>query len=602
MKLFQKQPFYRGYKLITDYNDTYVNKYNTIRNYNANQIINHQIVNHQIVNNTLIESVLKNNNIKHVLLINMRKRQDRLLLMKYKLNDIGIKFTLIEGVDGSIEPYKSMYNTYLNNYTDYKKHNPSYNKLPINSCGAYGILLTYKKICNLLTLNNSSNIMILEDDIMFHNDFLNKLQSNIHHLNTNSILYLGANQSRFHADMINQMQDGYYNISNIRYFWTYGAYGVILKPIMFNHIRMQLQNMVSPLLTNIDMLIWYILQENNKLTGLVIYPNLIIPQVEESDNMGHRNIIELAKDKMWNLDEYKYVHLTSYFKDIYASVTSGKISLRASSKQISQSLDNVSISRIIENGNKSFVFIIPSFNNRLYYKKNLESVFAQKYKFFRVIYIDDASTDDTYELVTKYITDNSYSDKTTILRNDKNYKQSYSRYRAFQLCQDDEICCMLDGDDWLYDENVLSKLNATYKENNLLVSYGQFYYYYDNRIQGKSGVGKITDLTNYRTMPFIPQHLRSCEASLLKTITLDYIKFNGEYLKCCSDCAEMWWVLERSNGRHMNVGYPTLIYNKGAALTYENSYYNTDKNEYWKKYREDVLCYLQTYNSSKTSD
>ena len=33
-------------------------------------------------------------------------------------------------------------------------------------------------------------------------------------------------------------------------------------------------------------------------------------------------------------------------------------------------------------------------------------------------------------------------------------KQAYSRYIAFKLCDDDEICCLLDGDDWLYDENV----------------------------------------------------------------------------------------------------------------------------------------------------
>jgi len=597
MNLFPKQGYYRHTKLISDYNDTYVQKYNNIRNNDSKQ----NITTNTISAYTQIETILKNNNIPHVLLINMKKRKDRLLLMKYKLNNLGIKFTVVEGVDGSTEPYKSMYTTYLNNYTEYKKNNPSYSKQPINSCGAYGLLLTYRKICNLLPLNYNSNIMILEDDIMFHNDFFNKLESNIQLLNKNSILYLGANQSRFHADMINQMQNGYYSISNIRYFWTYGTYGMILKPIIFNHIRMRLQNMVSPFLTNIDMLIWYILQENTKLTGAVIYPNLIIPQVEESDNMGHRDTIEFAKEKMWSLEDYKYVNLTCYFKDIYSSVISSKVSLRSSSNQVSSSLNNINISRIIENGNKSFVFIIPSFNNRLYYKKNLESVFSQKYPFFRVIYIDDSSTDDTYDLVTKYIKDNNYSDKTTVLRNDKNYKQSYSRFRAFQLCQDDEICCMLDGDDWLYDENVLTKLNITYRENNLLVSYGQFYYYFDNRIQGRSGVGEIKDTTNYRTMPFIPQHLRTCEASLLKTIPQHYITFKGEYLKCCSDCAEMWWVLERSNGRHMNVGYPTLIYNKAAALTYENSYYNTDKNEYWKKYREDVLHYLQTYNSSKTS-
>lgn len=57
----------------------------------------------------------------------------------------------------------------------------------------------------------------------------------------------------------------------------------------------------------------------------------------------------------------------------------------------------------------------------------------------------------------------------------------------------------------------------------------------------------------------------------------------------------MLWVLERSEGRHMNSGFPTLVYNKDSSLLYDNSYYNIDKSEYWKKYRVDVERYLRMY-------
>ena len=39
-------------------------------------------------------------------------------------------------------------------------------------------------------------------------------------------------------------------------------------------------------------------------------------------------------------------------------------------------------------------------------------------------------------------------------------RQSYGRYMASKLCYNDEICCMLDGDDWLVDNcDILSKIN-----------------------------------------------------------------------------------------------------------------------------------------------
>ena len=44
---------------------------------------------------------------------------------------------------------------------------------------------------------------------------------------------------------------------------------------------------------------------------------------------------------------------------------------------------------------RSIVVIIPSYNNVRWVEKNLMSVFEQKYENFRVIYIDDCSTDGT---------------------------------------------------------------------------------------------------------------------------------------------------------------------------------------------------------------
>src|SRR3990167_5715498 len=52
---------------------------------------------------------------------------------------------------------------------------------------------------------------------------------------------------------------------------------------------------------------------------------------------------------------------------------------------------------------KPFVIIVPSYNNSAWYRFNLDSIFIQQYDNYRVIYIDDCSTDKTGKLVEQYI-------------------------------------------------------------------------------------------------------------------------------------------------------------------------------------------------------
>jgi glycosyltransferase involved in cell wall biosynthesis/GR25 family glycosyltransferase involved in LPS biosynthesis len=540
------------------------------------------------------------NKISKVYIINLKRRVDRLIMMKFKLEKMGIyNYEIVEAVDGYKDENKILYQKYIDNVM--LNNNLFCGKPQINSEGAYGILLTYKKL--LYEIENNKNIIIFEDDIVFHKNFYKNLfnyNSNI--FLSNDIVYLGANQARWNEDIENTIKKhNYYNVCKQKYYWHYGAYSIFLTPKIFNLIKLKLDDMLSSNLLTIDMLLWHIIvDDTNNIKSTILYPNLIIPQLKESDNMDSRDIELLADSKKWTIIDYNFLDITSDFKSIYDSIFLNKISLRQKDTQIDKFITNCDISRLVENKNKSFVFIIPSFNNEKYYIKNLESVFNQTYPFWRAIYIDDCSTDNTYHLVKEFIKERGFEDKVIVLRNEKNMKQTYSRYIAYNMCQDDEVCCLLDGDDWLYNDNVLTTLNKKYIEHNLLISYGQFYYYENDTLQKLSGFKKYKEEDikninfNYRN-EWITQHLRTCEASLLKTIPESYLKYNGEWLKCCSDIAEMWWVLERSNGRHMNVGVPLYVYNKDNSLQYDNSYYNMEKDLEWKKYREDVEYYLRNY-------
>src|SRR5580700_987130 len=66
---------------------------------------------------------------------------------------------------------------------------------------------------------------------------------------------------------------------------------------------------------------------------------------------------------------------------------------------------------------KKIAVIIPSYNNRQWYERNLSSVVAQDYHDFRVIYVDDRSSDRTGELVEQFIADRNSGNLIHLIRN-----------------------------------------------------------------------------------------------------------------------------------------------------------------------------------------
>lgn len=249
-----------------------------------------------------------------------------------------------------------------------------------------------------------------------------------------------------------------------------------------------------------------------------------------------------------------------------------------------------------------YVFVIPSYNNEPYYRKNLDSVVSQTYTNWRIIYVDDASTDRTYELVQKYIQEKVIKDKVKLIRNDKNFKQAYSRYVALKECDDDEICCFVDGDDWLYDTRVLEKTNQLYMRGNVELTYGGMHKFIDgktgSKCVSKSFSSDVIKNNSYRKQPWSVLPFRTGYARLFKNAPEDYYKdHNGDWLKCSTDMALMWWGLEQCNGKFKCVDFSSYVYNVDASVRFENSYERKNKSKEWNDYRGKVTRRLIQYEN-----
>lgn len=211
---------------------------------------------------------------------------------------------------------------------------------------------------------------------------------------------------------------------------------------------------------------------------------------------------------------------------------------------------------------KSFVIIIPSYNNAQWCHLNLASVFAQNYKNYRVIYINDCSTDNTGNKVTQYCAQHASSCNIQIIHNDARRGALANIYNAVHSCKDNEIIVLLDGDDFLMRHDVLSFLNNIYQDPMVLITYGQFCYL-SNRRLGEFGPfpADIVLHNDYRHSPIVASHVRTFYAGLFKKINKEDLLINNQFIQAPWDLAIMIPMLEMAAGRFKHISEVFYMYN-----------------------------------------
>lgn len=239
---------------------------------------------------------------------------------------------------------------------------------------------------------------------------------------------------------------------------------------------------------------------------------------------------------------------------------------------------------------KPIVIVIASYNNKDWYKLNLQSVLTQNYENYRIIYINDASSDDTGKLVEKYLKkhkidyraitfDDSFSEDITvvtekfsnmvnespqffILVNNVNRAGALANYyRSIQSCQDNEIIAMVDGDDRLYEALVLEKLNKVYVSKNVWLTHGHMIEFPSGLTHWCEPIPNAIIANNAFRESKCPTHLRTFYAWLFKKIQLDDLLYEGKFFPMTGDMAIMFPMIEMCGERHVFIEKINYIYN-----------------------------------------
>lgn len=221
---------------------------------------------------------------------------------------------------------------------------------------------------------------------------------------------------------------------------------------------------------------------------------------------------------------------------------------------------------------KNIVAITCMYNNEKWVDRNLSSIFAQDYTNFRLIIVDDGSTDQTTECILKTVTKYNATHKTTFIKNKTRKRKLANLYRILYTVDDEDIVIIIDGDDWLAHSYVFSYINTLYDED-IFFTYGQYQnipaseaiaWGFNPMGYAKAVPDFVVNNHAYRKGPFYYMHLRTFKGWIFKLIKLEDLLcntvegFKGDFFPASNDLAMYYPIVEMAHTKTRFV--PDILY------------------------------------------
>ena len=221
--------------------------------------------------------------------------------------------------------------------------------------------------------------------------------------------------------------------------------------------------------------------------------------------------------------------------------------------------------------------VISSYNHSKYLQKCFNSILEQKFKHYELFIVDDMSIDDSMDIIKEYCIKYNWKYISNISR----MGALYNRILAINNlnCKDEDIIVIIDGDDWLSNENVLNNINNMYINNDILLTFGGLEAYYsdknypinirtDSKLREKE-IKKFLDNKDtiiennlFRKNSYIFTQLQTFKFKLFKQIKREnFLDKNNNWYKTCTDYAYMYPLLELSKGKFKLIKDIVYIYN-----------------------------------------
>lgn len=191
--------------------------------------------------------------------------------------------------------------------------------------------------------------------------------------------------------------------------------------------------------------------------------------------------------------------------------------------------------------NNRFVVIAPTFNAENTCRQAILSLVAQSYDNWRLIVLDDMSTDDTARTVLSLAYSLGISSKIDYVFNKEKKWEVANVLQGLARCQDDDIVVRMDLDDFITDNNAFEILNMMYNQNsNLDVIWTAHRWFSEDGLTGTNISGPLPKNANPAKHPWVSSHLKTFKKNLLNNVRDEnYRGLDGNYFKRIGDRAFM---------------------------------------------------------------
>lgn len=267
-----------------------------------------------------------------IYIINLEKDRKKVQPLLKKFDSHNVKYQVSDGVDAKASNYIKYFNRWLYqkdnskykltkllfDFEIYKRKNPDledkgitnkirawnhwtkngfkegrklYEKTNIQNVSQLGCVLAHNRAILDAMKNGYNNILILEDDIYLDDKFFEKVENIFNNIPKWDILYFGASQKKWEGINLNN-KNVYYNANNTLGTFAYGLNKSLFRPL--TEYSMELIDSIDKCLQ--------IFHHFNSC--FVLYPNIIITNLENSKIHRSRDIQIYSKIYKWDLDNF----------------------------------------------------------------------------------------------------------------------------------------------------------------------------------------------------------------------------------------------------------------------------------------------------------
>lgn len=231
----------------------------------------------------------------------------------------------------------------------------------------------------------------------------------------------------------------------------------------------------------------------------------------------------------------------------------------------------------------NYTWIIVGQNCQDYVKPCLDSVLSQRVpegcEVF-IVCIDDCSDDNTSGKAQLVFAGSAYGRGHANIRLTEHVGAARARYEAMRIFQDIDVFLLLDLDDYLAGDGVLERVHAEY-EKGAQATFGNW------RFHEEQDAWPWQPLTPheiasgaFRSMPFACPPLRTFRADVALQVTPAELRDdNGNWLRCCTDVALSWAVLDRVDAER-------VAYIQDEIYVYRGFHENVTRKRYRREKRE----------------